>query len=129
MDIGTVVKTKVPLMGRQKDKDKVSVAIGSFGTINDRDGDTYLVETDDGVFLWTDLGGIEPVCPIRMEIIDPEKQHFVAYFERPGRIEVLVVNGRVIAHVYDGTSTDTKQDPLGAYDGTLPNWGLSDWKA
>jgi hypothetical protein len=62
---------------------------------------------------------------IRMEVINNRTDHFVLYFERPGRVEVSLIahpsgEGRnVIAHVYDGTTVDVNQETLGAFDGTI----------
>ncbi len=56
---------------------------------------------------------------IKMDVINDEAQHFTVVFDRPGRIEVLVVDGKVIAHVYEGAEIDTDQEPLGVYDATL----------
>jgi len=45
---------------------------------------------------------------------------FVASFDRPGRVEVFVVDGALHAHFYDGVEVDMEQEPLFAFDGTLP---------
>ena len=56
---------------------------------------------------------------IKMEVINDENQHFILTFDRPGRVEVSVVDGKVIAHVYDGAVIDESQEPLGGFDATL----------
>lgn len=56
---------------------------------------------------------------IKMKVINDEKQHFVIELHRPGRVEVTVNNGKVLAHVYEGAETNLEQELLGVYDGTL----------
>lgn len=50
----------------------------------------------------------------------PPAQSFIGSFDRPGRVEVFVIDGVLHAHFYDGTKIDMEQEPLFAYDGTLP---------
>lgn len=57
--------------------------------------------------------------PIRLEILSNDDQHFCLYFDRPGRVEVLLVDGDIIAHAYQGTKDDPDQDPEFAYDGHM----------
>lgn len=56
---------------------------------------------------------------IRLNVVDDEKQHFILNFEEPGRVEISVIKGRVVAHVYKGAEDDTEQDPSLMYDGHL----------
>lgn len=59
-----------------------------------------------------------------------DRQHFMVSFDRPGRIEVSVTkSGRVIAHVYEGAEVSMEQEPLGAFDGTMPDKDITDWTA
>lgn len=44
-------------------------------------------------------------------------QHFTVRADEPMRVEVMVIDGKAIAHVYTGTEDDLDQEPLGAYDG------------
>lgn len=42
--------------------------------------------------------------------------HFVAFFDRPGRIEVSCTrNGVLVMHCYDGTKIDMHQSPVGGF--------------
>lgn len=61
---------------------------------------------------------------IRLQVIDDEQQHFLLTADEPMRVEVLPVNGKIIAHIYTGTEVDMEQSPVGAYDGTVDN---EDW--
>lgn len=56
---------------------------------------------------------------IKLDVINDDKQHFLVTFERPGRMELSVHAGTVVAHVYDGTEIDPEQEPLFAFDGFL----------
>ena len=56
---------------------------------------------------------------IKLEIVNTAANHFIGYFGRPGRIELSTVDGRVIAHFYEGTEIDMEQEPLFCFDGTL----------
>jgi hypothetical protein len=51
----------------------------------------------------------------------PVGQGAFVTFERPGRVEFFVADGKLHAHIYDGSDVDLDQDPLFAYDGTLPH--------
>ena len=67
---------------------------------------------------------------IKLEVINDDEQHFMIAANEPVRIEVSVVDGAVIAHIYPGFEVDTEQRPVGMYDGTLiePNaGGNEDW--
>lgn len=117
MEIGTMVKTLTELNGEQNDGSRKDIPAGTRGIIDDSDGDEILVQID-GMFCWTTEANVEVLPPIALKVIDDAKQHFVAQFARPGRIEIVLVNGRVIAHIYEGADTDKEQEPLGMYDGT-----------
>lgn len=54
---------------------------------------------------------------LKLTVIDDAAQHFVLTLGEPARVEVTVVGGRVIAHVYRGTATDLEQEPDLTYDG------------
>jgi hypothetical protein len=58
---------------------------------------------------------------IRLDTYDRNRQHFVVRADEPVRVEVEVVDGKVLAHVYKGTDDDLDQDPVGAYDGSESN--------
>ena len=62
-----------------------------------------------------------PPQPIKLSVLNDRAQHFLVTFNRPGRIEVTMVDGAIVAHVYEGAAIDAEQDPLGAYDGTGAN--------
>lgn len=55
--------------------------------------------------------------PIRLEVLDNTVQHFAVYFDKPGRIEVMLVGGTIIAYAYSGSKPDIDQDPEFMYDG------------
>ena len=57
---------------------------------------------------------------IALEVVREDADHFVLTFDRPGRVEVSLLGGRVVAHVYEGAEVDQEQDVLFAYDGTFP---------
>ncbi len=56
---------------------------------------------------------------MKMTVVDSNEDHFIVAFDSPGRIEISLVNGRIMAHVYKGEDIDLEQSPVGAYDGTL----------
>lgn len=62
---------------------------------------------------------------IALETIDANTGHVVAYFDRPGRLEVSVTDGKLILHVYDGTEIDEDQLPLLVFDGTDPDYDIN----
>jgi hypothetical protein len=63
----------------------------------------------------------EPVLPEIAMYVSPRVDNAaVIAFARPGRVEVFVVDGVLHAHVYEGALIDLDQEPLFAYDGTLP---------
>ena len=70
---------------------------------------------------------VKPANPIKLEVISDKKDHFAVIFNRPGLVEVTVLNGSVVAHVYDGVPPDVSADPIGAYDGT--NDSNKNWEA
>lgn len=53
-------------------------------------------------------------------------QHFIARFSRPGRIDVALVNGKIIAYLYGGTADNEEQEPLCCFDGH--EGGTTGWK-
>lgn len=63
---------------------------------------------------------------ISLDVMDDNRDHFFVTSDEPVRIEVqLADSGHIIGHVYRGAKVDL-DDPVGAYDGTLP-WN-SDWQ-
>jgi hypothetical protein len=52
--------------------------------------------------------------------------HFIVRGDEPWRIEIIHRAGTVSAHIYRGAETDIEQEPLGCYDGTLPE--NTDWR-
>ena len=56
---------------------------------------------------------------IRMEPINNNEQHFLVTADEPCRIEVSVVDGRVIMFAYRGVEVDQDQEPATHYDGTV----------
>jgi hypothetical protein len=58
---------------------------------------------------------------MRNEVVNNDDQHFIMRFDRPARIEVSVVDGKVIAHAYSGYDTDIEQEPDLVYDGSIVN--------
>ena len=56
---------------------------------------------------------------IKLEVIDDEGQQFLVSGDEPFRVEVLEVDGSVVAHVYGGAAVALHQEPVGMYDGTL----------
>lgn len=58
---------------------------------------------------------------IRLNVIpdDLNDDHFSVHFEKPGRIEITVVDGLVLAHVYEGAENNLDQEPIGGYDSSI----------
>lgn len=52
-----------------------------------------------------------------LRVINDDDQHFIVRSTEPIRIEVSVVNGRVIMHAYHGSATNPTQEPNLVYDG------------
>lgn len=65
---------------------------------------------------------------IHLEVIDIKEQHFCLFTDEPLRVEISVVNGKLIAFVYEGTAIDKEQEPLGVYDGTI-GAEMGSWKS
>lgn len=63
---------------------------------------------------------------IKLDIVKQDRDHFVVTFTEPGRIEVSLLQERVIAYVYEGTKADQVQKPIGCYDG--PRGENTSWK-
>ena len=68
---------------------------------------------------------------IKLHVVDGNADHFILQFDRAGRVEVSVVSGRIIAHVYEGSKVKPDQEPLGMYDGFEVSLGEEndDWEA
>ena len=64
---------------------------------------------------------------IELEVIDAEKDHFMVRGDEPYRVEIIA-SDPMIAHVYRGEEIDEHQEPVGAYDGTIPAEHLTGWK-
>lgn len=64
---------------------------------------------------------------IRMRVVKP-LTHFVVSADQPCTVEVIVVNGDLIAHVYDSVDTDQDSDPIGAFDATLGDANAPGWE-
>ena len=56
---------------------------------------------------------------IALAVIDADTDHFIVAADQPMRIEVSLVSGRIVAHVYKGAEVDPEQDPSFAYDGHI----------
>ena len=56
---------------------------------------------------------------IRLDVVEAVPQTFAVKADEPVTVSVMVVEGRVLAFVYEGTEIDFEDDPLGAFDGTL----------
>lgn len=58
-------------------------------------------------------------------------QQFLVRADEPVSVSVAVVDGRMIAHVYRGVldDDDHEAEPLGGYDGTLPDRANQAWSA
>lgn len=64
----------------------------------------------------------EPERPISMHIYDEAKGQLDVVFERPGRVSISrYSDGKPLVYVYDGTSTDERNEPIGCFDGSEPN--------
>jgi|GEM_PF-7107050 len=55
---------------------------------------------------------------IRSEVINEDEDHIIVRSDEPVRIEMSVVNGRTIVHVYRGVKDHSEQEPVGGYMGT-----------
>lgn len=63
---------------------------------------------------------------IKLDVVD--RKRFVVRGTQPFRVEAAIVkDGVLIAHVYEGEETDMDQEPVGAFDGTLPDDMLTNW--
>jgi len=56
---------------------------------------------------------------LKLEVINDATQHFIISGDEPFRIEVSILNGNIITHVYHGADVDLEQDPDLCYDGSL----------
>lgn len=54
---------------------------------------------------------------IKMKVVDMKREHFVVFFDKPGRIEVNLLSGHIMAEVYSGVRENLEQQPLLSFDG------------
>lgn len=60
---------------------------------------------------------------IKLEVINNQEQHFLITSDEPCRIEVSLIEGKyILADCYAGIQVDMEQEPIGCYDGTLPDY-------
>lgn len=56
---------------------------------------------------------------LRLKVENNRDQHFTMFADEPMRVEVLVVNGKVVAYGYRGVEIDQEQEPDLIYDGNI----------
>lgn len=60
---------------------------------------------------------VGPNNSIHTTIVNAEQDQILCCLDRPGRVEIQVVNGRLILHVYAGSIINLEQEPIFFYDG------------
>ena len=61
--------------------------------------------------------------PIRIEVINDGQDHFAVYFNRPGRVEISLVRGRIVVCIYSGVKVNPEQAPLACLmEGNNKGW-------
>lgn len=79
------------------------------------------VTRQNAVIAWDSVETPDPALAEIAMLVNPRvKDAAVVTFARPGRIEVAILDGVLHAFVYDGALIDIDQEPMFAYDGTLP---------
>lgn len=70
------------------------------------------------------LCALDPATPppIQLLVYDESKQHVSVVLHRPGRVDIVPyergsAKGKLLVYVYDGTSTDERNEPIGCFDG------------
>lgn len=65
---------------------------------------------------------------IHLEVIDPNTHQFCIQGDQPYRtVTTLTEKGHLIVFVYPGSVPDTEQEPIGAYDSSLPTSEIISW--
>lgn len=54
---------------------------------------------------------------IKLNVVNNSDQHFLISSNEPVRVEVSVIDGHIIAEVYEGLCVDSQQEPIGGYYG------------
>ena len=56
---------------------------------------------------------------IRLDVVEAVPQAFAVRADEPVTVSVMVVEGKALVFVYEGTEITDEHEPIGAYDGTL----------